>query len=152
MSHVNEDQNVSICTERLAALAKYTSPTDTVLVDGATYTQQEVVAAYQAPLDTRKAVTSARASTKGAIDKRKTADDERRKVDKGLKAWVVNTWGGKSPQAEEFGFATKTPAQPKAAVKAEAAAQAQRTKKARGILGRKARRAIKALPAPAPAK
>jgi hypothetical protein len=151
MSFTNNDKNISICNERLAALAKFTSAADVVLVDGVSFTQPQVVAAYQSPLDARKAVTGARAAENVAVKKRQAADAERRKVDIGLRAFVVNKFGANSSEAQEFGFAKKPAKQPKVAAKAVAVEKAAATKKARGILGKKARRAIKAPPAPQPA-
>jgi hypothetical protein len=143
-SNTNEDKKKSKYNNRIAALAKYTAPNDPIPINGTTMPSSELSALYRAGLDTRTVLDDERQQAKVALTNRQAADAACRKVEKGIKAWVLSKFGDGSQAAIAFGVAPKTPTQPKTEVKAKAAEQAQATKKARGIIGSKKRKAIKA--------
>jgi hypothetical protein len=135
---------MQVCQQRIAGLdALPTNPPD-ISFKGNKITVAQARGIYQSCLDTRKDLDSARAQEKSALVKRKSADAQRRAVDKTVLDWAANTYGPDSPQAKAIGYQAPNPKQPKTAVKAQAAAQAQVTKKAHGVLGTKQRKAIKA--------
>jgi hypothetical protein len=135
---------VLLCQQRIAGLdALPTNPPD-ISYKGNKITVVQARGMYQSCLDTRKDLDAARAQEKSALAKRKAADAQRRAVDKTVLDWAANTYGPDSPQAKAIGYSAPSPTQPKTAVKAQAAAQAQATKKAHGVMGKKQRKAIKA--------
>jgi hypothetical protein len=149
-SNVNEEKIVKKYNDRLTAFAKYTQPNDPIPLNGKTVPASEASAKYTSGLDTRKVLDDKRTQEAIALQNRRQADAACRAIEKAVKRWVLSKWGEGSEQAIAFGVQPKTPAKPTTKVKAEAVDQAKATKKARGILGKKARRAIKATPAPSP--
>jgi hypothetical protein len=148
----NQTTTTAICQQRIKALQAYPPSGVGVSINGTPYTGPQLVAIYQRCLDARGQIVSLRDQEKAAIAQRKLADADRKTVDKALLLWAAATFGEESPQAKAYGYQPRQPTPPKTAVKAQAAAQAQETKKARGIVGKKQRKAIQAPAAqPAPA-
>jgi hypothetical protein len=135
---------VLVCQQRIAGLDALPANPPDISYKGNKITVAQARGIYQRCLDTRKDLDAARAQEKSALAKRKGADAERRAVDKTVLDWAANTYGPDSPQAKAIGYSAPNPTQPKTAVKAQAVAQAQETKKAHGVMGKKQRKAIKA--------
>jgi hypothetical protein len=135
---------VLVCQQRIAGLDALPANPPDISYKGNKVTVAQARAIYQSSLDTRKDLDGARAQEKAALAKRKAADGQRRGIDKTVLEWAANTYGPDSPQAKAIGYSAPSPTQPKTAVKAQAVAQAQVTKKAHGVMGKKQRKAIKA--------
>lgn len=141
----NSDAHImQICQQRIAGLDALPANPPDIPYKGDSLTVAQARAIYQGCLDTRKNLDSARAQEKAALVKRKAADSERRAVDNTVLDWAANTYGPDSPQAKAIGYEEPNPKQPTTAVKAQAVAQAQVTKKAHGVMGKKQRKAIPA--------
>lgn len=144
-SRSNSDAHtIQVCQQRIGGLDALPANPPDIPYKGSIITVAQARAIYQGCLDTRKDLDSARAQEKAVLAKRKGADAQRRAVDKTVLDWAANTYGPDSPQAKAIGYEAPNPTQPKTAVKAQAAAQAQVTKKAHGVMGKKQRKAIPA--------
>jgi hypothetical protein len=139
----NQNEAVAKCTQRIDALGTY-APAGKMTVHGATVTEAQATAVYQACLDTRKQLTSLRGQVTAALAARKAADAAMTVFDVGLEAWVETTFGPTSQAAIDFGYARKPVAKPTTAVKAAAAQKAKATRKVRGVLGPKQRKELTA--------
>jgi hypothetical protein len=139
----NQNKTVAKCTQRIGALGTYAT-NGKVTVHGATFTEVQATAVYQACLDTRKQLTSLRGQVAAALAARRAADAAMSAFDVGLESWVETTFGPASQAAVDFGYAKKPVAKPGVAVKAAAAVKAQDTRKVRGILGPKQRKELTA--------
>jgi hypothetical protein len=146
----NETAITAACQQRIKALQAFPPSGAGVSINGTVYTGPQLAAIYQKCLDARAQLVSLRNQEEAALAARKLADADRKKVDKALLIWAAATFGQESPEAKAYGYVAPQPTPPNTAVKAQAAAQAQETKKARGIVGKKQRQAIKA-PAAQPA-
>ena len=100
----NSSKIVDTCGQRLIALKKYVK-TKTAMTAGGEQTKlADLVAIYQAAIDTRTALVPQRAAFNKALAARDSAEVTRQATDKKLKAWVVNEFGADSQEAQEFGF------------------------------------------------
>lgn len=151
---------MQVCQQRIAGLDSLPANPPDIPYKGDKITVAQARGIYQSCLDTRKGLDSVRAQEKSALAKRRSADAQRRGIDGTVLDWAANTYGPDSPQAKAIGYEAPNPTQPTTAVKAQAVAQAQATKKAHGVMGKKQRKAIKApkvepvvlAPAPDPAE
>ena len=139
----NNSSTVSKCTQREAAAQQYIPKKGTILVHSQPYTEPQVETVYQTCLDTGQ-VTAALAA-------KNQADATMSIFDVGLRDWVATTFGPKSQQAIDFGYARKPPAKPTVSVKATAQTKAKATRTARGVVGPKQRKKITAPLAATPA-
>jgi hypothetical protein len=127
---------VSTCGQRLAALKKYVKAKAAMTVGGESMKLSDLVAAYQAAIDTRSALIPQQAAFKAALAARDDAEVTRRAIDKKLKAWVNNEFGASSMQAQEFGFEAKVPTT-SVETKATAVLKLRATRAARGTKGKR---------------
>jgi hypothetical protein len=139
----NNAKIVSTCGQRLAALKKYVKAKTAVTVDGESMKPADLVAAYQAAVDTRAALIPQRASYKKALAARDSAEVTRQVIDKKLKVWVMNQFGATSQVAEEFGFLPTKVAEKSAETKANAVLKMRATRAARGTKGKRQKEKIK---------
>ena len=142
-TNINNEKIVAKCTQRIDALGTYATK-GKVTVHGASFTEAQAAAVYQACLDTRKQLSSLRGQVTAALAARKAADAAMTAFDGGLEAWVETTFGPTTQAAIDFGYAKKPVAKPPVAVRAAAAVKAQGTRKVRGILGPKQRKELTA--------
>jgi hypothetical protein len=133
---------VSTCGQRLAALKKYVKAKAAMTVGGDSMKLSDLVAAYQAAIDTRAALIPQQAAFKEALAARNGAEVTRKATDKKLKAWVENEFGASSTQAIEFGFQAKVP-QTSVETKAAAVLKLRATRAARGTKGKRQKEKIK---------
>ncbi len=117
---------------------------------GQTYTPTSLVAFFQSRIDAANAVVTARAQWQDAVQKYKLIHATGQVVTRGLKQYVMGTYGETSPVIADFGFTppkrvSQTPEQKAAAVAKRAA-----TRQARHTVGKKVKLAIKGTVAPAP--
>ena len=134
---------VDICNQRIQALEKDVSTKSVITINGASYTRAQLIAIYQASLDTRAALVTSRGQVKVDLAARSTAEQNRLAIEAGVKAWVVAQFGAESNQAYDFGYTPKKPAQKSAETKANAAKLAEATRKARGTMGKNQKQSIK---------
>jgi hypothetical protein len=129
------------CTERKQAATKYiTAP---ITVRGTAHTPQEIVAGYQAPLDARANLKTARLQVKNGLATRAAADAAMEVQDEIVQSWVDATFGPDSQQAVDFGYAPKRAAKVTATEKVEAAAKAKATRTALGTKGKRQKKVAK---------
>jgi hypothetical protein len=142
-TNINNEKTVAKCTQRIDALGTYATA-GKMTVHGASVTEAQATAVYQACLDTRKQLTSLRGQVAAALAARRAADAAMTAFDAGLQAWVETTYGPTSEAAVDFGYAKKPAVKPTVAAKAAAVQKAQATRKVRGTLGPKARQKVTA--------
>ena len=147
----NNSSTVSKCTQRAAAAQQYIPKKGTILVHSQPYTEPQVETVYQTCLDTRQTLVNLRGQVTAALAAKNQADATMSTFDVGLRDWVATTFGPKSQQAIDFGYARKPPAKPTVSVKATAQTKAKATRTARGVVGPKQRKKITAPVAAAPA-
>ncbi len=151
MGTTSNSTKVTKCAQREAAAQQYVPKTGTILVHAQQYTQQQVVGVYQACLDTRQTLVNLRGQVAAALVAKKQADATMSAFDAGMEAWVATTYGPKSQQAVDFGYAKKAPAKLTVKVKAAAQTKAEATREARGTKGPKAKLKITGSSAATPA-
>jgi hypothetical protein len=139
----NNAKIVSTCGQRLEALKKYLKTKTAMTVGGESMKLSDLVAAYQAAVDTRAALIPQRASYKKALAARDSAEVTREAIDKKLKAWVVNQFGATSQEAEEFGFLPTKVTEKSAETKATAVLKLRATREARNTMGKRQKQKIK---------
>ena len=118
---------------------------------GATFTPTSLVAFIQSRIDAASAVATTKANWLSAVKTYEAINAQATVVVRELKAMVIATYGSGSQKLADFGFTavTRTPLTP--AQKVERAAKALATRKARGTLGSKQKKAITgATPAASP--
>jgi len=148
----NSSITVAKCTQRSAAAQQYVPKKGTILVHSQPYTQQQVETVYQTCLDTRQTLVNLRGQVAAALVAKNQADAAMNTFDTGMRDWVATTFGPKSQQAIDFGYARKPPAKPTVSVKATAQSKAKATRAARGTTGPKQRKKVTApvVASPAP--
>jgi hypothetical protein len=139
----NNAKIVATCGQRLAALKKHVKTKTAMKVGGDSMKPADIIAAYQAAIDSRAALIPQRASYKAALVARNNAEVTRQAIDKKLKAWVVNEFGADSQEAEEFGFLPTKVTEKSAETKALAVQKGRATREARGTKGKRQKEKIK---------
>ena len=81
---------VSSCGQRLTALKKHVKAKAAMKVSGKQMKLANLIAIYQAAVDTRAALIPQRAAYDKALAARDGAEVSRKATDKALKVWVVN--------------------------------------------------------------
>jgi hypothetical protein len=134
----------NLCARRISGIDVHmTDPGTVVPVDGAMCTPADLRAIFQRDLDAHHAVEHARAVLLTAIEDRKKADAERKKVDVVLKGWVQNRYGASSTEAQAFGYEPPKPRTTTVATKVVAIQKSAATRAARRTMGRAQRAMIK---------
>ena len=139
----NRAKIVSMCNQRLIALNKFVKTKTAMTVSGKQMKLADLVAIYQASIDTRAALIPQRAAFNKALAARNSAEVTRQATDKALKAWVVNEFGADSTEAEEFGFLPPKVGAKSASTVAQAVEKSLATRKARGTGGKRQKEKIK---------
>jgi hypothetical protein len=139
----NNANVVTACTKRITGLAKYVKTKTAITIEGQPMKLNDVISVYQASLDTRAAVDSARAVYEKALEARDAAEESRLSLDTGLKAWVASSFGATSQVAKELGFLPPKVGVKSAATKAQAVEKQLATRKARGTGGKRQKAHIK---------
>jgi len=116
-----------------------------------TYTLDDLVGSLRRRIAAAEATKSAKTDWHTTVQTERQVDAELRPLRKQLQQYVAARFGAGSAKMAEFGFTPVKARKPKAQTKANAAGKATATKKARGILGSKQRKLIKAPPAAATA-
>lgn len=140
----NNAKIVATCGQRLLALKKHVkTKTTTIKTAGEQTKLADLLAIYQASIDTRNALVPSRAAFDKALAARDRAEVARLATDKKLKAWVVNEFGADSPEAQEFGFLPPKIGAKSVETKALAAEKLRATRVARGTMGKRQKEKIK---------
>jgi hypothetical protein len=134
---------VDAVTQRLAALKGNVPAKSQIEIDGKAYKPSDLIAIFQASLDTRAALIKSRAQAKVDLAARGAAEGNRNAIEPGLKSWVTGKFGATSNEALEFGYAPRKTATKSAETKATAARLAEATREARGTMGKKERLKVK---------
>jgi hypothetical protein len=109
-----------------------------------TYTLDGLVGSLRRRIAAAEATKSAKTDWHTTVQMERQVDAELRPLLKQLQQYVGARFGAGSPKMAEFGFPPAKPRKPKAQTKANAADKAKATRKARGIVGSKQRKLIKA--------
>jgi hypothetical protein len=128
---------------RIAGLQKYgASLGSQILINGQAFTVAQLLAIYQACVADRSQVASARGALRVLVLQQQKDDAAKGAIDQGLKVALVAKYGPNSQEVSDFGY-VKQPKKATAAVKALAVDQSAVTRKARHIMGKVQRAAIK---------
>jgi hypothetical protein len=127
----------------LAGTDKYLVGVQTLVLNGQSFSVAQVRAAVQARVNATTDAEASKAQTRVKLNARKSASATARPIVAGLEAYVALSYGKRSQAMTDFGFSI--PKQPKksAEEKALAAQRAAATRKARGTMGAKQRKAVK---------
>jgi hypothetical protein len=139
----NNAKIVSTCGQRLTALKKHVRSKTAMKVSGQPKKLADLVAVYQAAVDTRAALIPQRAAYDKALAARDDAEAARVATDKELRVWVVNEFGPDSQEAAEFGFLPPKVTEKSAETKATAVKKLRATREARGTKGKRQKAHIK---------
>jgi hypothetical protein len=139
----NNAKIVDTCGQRLLALKKFVKTKTTITASGEQTKLADLVAIYQAAIETRNALVPSRAAFDKALAARDSAEVARQATDKKLKAWVVNEFGAGSQEAQEFGFLPAKVGEKTADTKALAVLKLRATRTARGTKGKRQKEKIK---------
>lgn len=134
---------VDTCNLRLTALKKHLSAKTQVSINGVHYSVAQLIAAYQACLDTRASLLEAHGIVKKAIAERDAAEAERAAIEQGLKVWIIGQFGATSSVAHEFGYGPKKQGAKTLETKVLAVTRAKATRKARHTMGKKQKQDVK---------
>lgn len=161
MSAINRSLTVAHDTQMLVGIKKDLATVSTLAIAGSTYTPVTLEQLIQSRIDLANTVAQARAHW---LDTTATYDALNTKVTqvvRGLRQYVINAYGEQSPLLADFGFAPRKQATLTPEEKVAKAAKALATRKARGTMGKVAKKKVKGTvamtvaaptsPAPAPA-
>ncbi len=139
----NNAKIVSTCNQRVTALTKLVKPKTEISINGQPIKLADLIAIYQAAIDTRSALVTSRAALDKDLEARDSAEATRRATDQGLKAWITTQFGAGSPEAQELGFTSTNPRAKTAETKFVAVQKMLATREARGTKGKRQREKIK---------
>jgi hypothetical protein len=142
----------------VAGLLAYYQPGDTFLVEGTTYTRDEAVAQMNRFIQAAEQTKADYTTYRESVQNEREVLAEVRPIRSGVMAVVTTRFGKGSPTLLQFGKVPNPPKPMTVEAKSEAVAKQLATKEARGIIGKKQRKAITApaaaspttAPAPAP--
>jgi hypothetical protein len=145
MSFKSSTTVADTCTQRIQGLNAHVSPKTAISIGGKSMKLAQLVAIYQAVLDTRKALKSKRAEAKLALKAWQEAQAGEEGVDAGLKSWVDSTYGLNSQAAQDMGFGPRKVGAKTVETKQAAAKQAAATREARHTMGKKQKLKVKGI-------
>jgi hypothetical protein len=143
MTLKNSNTIAAMSTQRVQALEANVSANTPIPIDGTPYKASEVIAIFQASLDTRATLLALRAQTRAALLTHRAAEERRAAIEDGLKAWVSGRFGANSKEAHEFGYAPRKASEKTVETKYHAAELAKKTREARHTMGKRQKRDIK---------
>jgi hypothetical protein len=127
--------------------------TAAIILSGQSMTQAALTAIFQAALAAQNDLDAARATVKAKMATHKATLAAATATAAALHKWAEATFGSTSAVLEDFGFTPAQPADKTVAVKAEAAAKATKTRKAKKAAVQAAvEPSAQPAPAPAPAQ
>ena len=139
MAKTNRATTQALDGQIILGIKKALQTVTSLPLGGDTYTPKSLTAFLQSRIDGANAVAVAKANWLNAATAYDALNTTATLVVRGLRQYVMNTFGKTAPQLADFGFvppktATQTPEQKAAAVAKRAA-----TRKARGTVGPKAK-------------
>jgi hypothetical protein len=148
MATVNTNITQAHDAQVIVGVQKHLLNVPSLPVAGSTYTPADLVKLVQSRIDSAGVVAAANANRHATVVAHDALGTKLTPILRGLRQYVLNVFGETSPVLADFGFtppktATRTPEE-----KAAAAAKALATRKARGTMGSKQKKAVKGTTAP----
>jgi hypothetical protein len=135
----------------IVGIQKHLLNTPSLPLAGTAITPADLVKLVQSRIDAAGTTAAASANWHSSVVAEKAVSAKLTPILRGLRQFVLNTFGETSPVLADFGFNAPKRATLTSDEKAAAAAKALATRKARGTLGKNQRKEIKApVPAAAP--
>jgi hypothetical protein len=126
----------------VAGLLAFYQPTDTFVMSDGTYTRDELIARFQGFVSCCESTKSAYQAWRLQVAQEQSLLGEVRPLRSGVRGIVQARFTKQGPQVLQFGFTPTKTAVRSAASKAEAAAKAVATRKARGTVGKQKKATI----------
>ena len=144
-------QSFVASVQRIITVMGSELPNRTFILNGVTWKEKDLVAALQSSVDAINAGDAAQIAWKGAIGKQKAAKATATPLVSSIKTYIGVTYGKTSDMYRTmFGLPQAT--KPTVETKVAAVTQVKATRKARNTMGKRQRKAIKGLVAPATAQ
>ena len=141
----------------IAGVRKQFASTKTLVLDGVSYTPDDIVKALQGSIDAADATSAANAQFHKAVDAERAANATADAVYAGLKTYVTSQFKTSPSTLADFGITLPTRQVPDAATAATAVEKRQATRVARHTMGTRQKANVKGTvtapataPAPAP--
>jgi len=143
MNATNKTTTLARDAQVIAGIQKHLQNTSSLPLVGSTYTPADLVKLVQSRIDASGQSDATKATWHSSVLAGETLNTKLTPVLRALRQYVINVFGATSPVLADFGFvppksATRTPEQ-----KAASAAKAKATRKARGTMGKKQKKAVK---------
>jgi hypothetical protein len=153
MSNVNRTAVQARDTKIVAGIAKRLQSVQSLSLLGTAYTPVSLTALFQSQIGSIGNIAALRAQLKDALQADRALARQMTALVRALRNYLVNVFGSSSEVLGDFGFPFNRTSKAKPATKVAAAVKARATRKARGTMGSKQKKAIKgATPAsPSPA-
>jgi hypothetical protein len=123
-------------------------PNRTFVLNGTTWKEKDLVAVLQSSVDAISAGDAAQIAWKGAVGTQKAAKATATPLMTSIKTYIGVTYGKTSTMYQTM-FGLPQPAKPTVETKVAAVTQVKATRKARKTMGKRQRKAIKGVVAPA---
>jgi hypothetical protein len=145
-----DNKNTVLATNQKVSegVDKHFAKVKNLTLAGVTYTPATLKATFAAETDAHNALDQSRAQLKEQVATARAAQAKASAARKGLKAYVLGNYGAQAVNVlADFGMTPpKTPGPKTSLAKAQAAARAKATRKARHTMGKRERLAIQADP------
>jgi hypothetical protein len=148
---------VNIAAQKAKIIASYQALINTItsdltdtpsfVIDGATYTRDQLLQQLTSRVTAAKNTLAARTSMHEAVAAEQAVAAEVDPLRAGFKTYLLSRFGKNSAQLQKYGYTPVKPTQKAATTKATATALGLATRKLRGTTGKKAKSVIKAAPA-----
>jgi hypothetical protein len=124
-------------------LLTYYEPTDTFVMNGTTYTRDELVAEFQSFVTAAQATKTSNQQWRGNVQSERVLELHVRALRKGVQGIVAARFGEDGAQNLQFGFPMEKPRAKSAVTKAVAVQKGLATRKERGTMSKADKMAIK---------
>jgi hypothetical protein len=131
------------CAQRIRGLNDHVPEGAEIRIAGVVYTKGEIIAAYQAIVDTQAALVKSRAQVAVDLAARQAAEARGAKLEFPLKTWALNYFGAESEAVANIGYAAPKKGVKSPEVLARAVRLAKATREARGTMGKRQRERVK---------
>jgi hypothetical protein len=142
MTSINNAGIQSRDAQVIAGIQKYLTSVTTLSLAGTSFTATTLVKLIQSQIDQINAVAAAKAKWNDAVETNRALAAQITPVLRGLRAYVLNTYGSGSSTLTDFGFSAPKTADKTPTVKVEAAAKAKATRTARHTMGKNQKKAV----------
>jgi hypothetical protein len=124
------------------------SDTTTFILGGGTYAKTDLVARFQARIDSARRTLADRTALHASVAAEQAVSTGVTTLRAAFKTYLQGRYGKDSPELQKFGFTPQKPPQRAAATTAKAVKANKATREARGTTGKKAKSLIKGAPEP----